>query len=101
MRKHANGNKYVPCHAAPKRTSLQMFGGPLTIDEFRHSSSNVFVQMPWETHSMPVITISNAPVGRTLPGAMSDDSMVLKRTKPLPRAKSSLEAALGITRMQR
>jgi hypothetical protein len=48
MRKHANNNKHVATGMAPKRPALAMFGGTLSIDEFRRGSSNVIVTMPWK-----------------------------------------------------
>jgi len=102
MRKQSNGNKYAPISAAPKRVTLKMFGGTLSIEEFRSSLSNVCVTMPWETHLMPVVSTAAGTATRTLPGdAAPKNDLVLRRTKPLPRAKSSLEAALGITRKTR
>jgi hypothetical protein len=102
MRKHANDNKYVPCRTAPKRPALKIFGGTLTIEEFRKASSNVVVTMPWETHIMPTVTTVN-PTARAAPTTIdtSKDELVLRRTKPLARSKSSLEASLGIIRKTR
>ena len=102
MRKHANNNKYVPCRTAPKRPALKIFGGTLTIEEFRKASSNVVVTMPWETHIMPTVTTVN-PTVRAAPTTIdtSKDELVLRRTKPLARSKSSLEASLGIIRKTR
>lgn len=102
MRKHTNGNRYVPCRTAPKRPSLKIFGGTLTIEEFRKASSNVVVTMPWETHIMPSIYAFN-PTARTVPTTIdtSKDELVLRRAKPLARSKSSLEASLGIIRKTR
>jgi hypothetical protein len=101
MRKQANNNKYMPTSPEPKRVSLRMFGGPLSIEEFRASTSNVFVNMPWETHIIPIVTSATSKLARTLPVDGPKDDLVLRRTKPLARAKSSLEASLGITRKTR
>lgn len=95
MRRHANNNRYVPTRHAPKRPALKFFGGTMTIEEFRSGSSNVVITMPWETHILPTLTTNRTII--TQPTPMSDD-LVLKRTKPLSRAKSSLETSLGITR---
>ena len=54
MRQHAM-KKYVPTRVAPKRTTLKVFGGSLTIEEFRSGVSNVQIFMPYETHKMPTI----------------------------------------------
>jgi hypothetical protein len=103
MRKQANNNKYVSTHPAPKRQSLQIFGGPLSIEQFRASTSNVFVLMPLENYIHPTVTVTkNAPSLNVPPavpiGEPSKDILVLKRHKPLARAQSSLEASLGIIR---
>jgi hypothetical protein len=96
MRQHAM-KKYVPTKAAPKRTSLKVFGGKLTIEEFRSGMSNAQVFMPYETHMMPTIITSNAVPARRQ-GDESSSDIVLKRPKPLARTKSTLETSLGITR---
>jgi hypothetical protein len=101
MRKQANNNKYVPTSPAPKRLALKMFGGTLSIEEFRASTSNVFVTMPWETHIIPIVNLASNKLTRSLPVDGPKDDLVLRRTKPLARAKSSLEASLGITRKTR
>jgi hypothetical protein len=79
-----------------------MFGGTLTIEEFRNGSSNVVVSMPWETHIMPIVHTLN-PTSRAVPTTIdtSKDELVLRRNKPLARTKSSLEASLGIIRKTR
>ena len=101
MRKQANNNKYISTRPAPKRLALKMFGGTLSIEEFRASTSNVFVTMPWETHIIPIVASVASTLTRTLPVDGPKDDLVLRRTKPLARAKSSLEASLGITRKTR
>lgn len=102
MRKQTNGNKYTPIRCAPKRPTLKVFGGTLTIEQFRDGSSNVVVTMPWETHIMPDLTpVTRGAQKAPTQQATSDDTLVLKRAKPLARAKSTLEASLGITRKTR
>ena len=96
MRQHAM-KKYVPTKAPPKRTALKVFGGTLTIEQFRSGTSNAQVFMPYETHMMPTIITSNAVPARKQ-GDESSSDLVLKRPKPLARAKSTLETSLGITR---
>lgn len=96
MRKHANGGKYASTRLAPKRQTLKMFGGVLSIEDFRASTSNVIVKMPWENHMLPVL-VAPSRVQHTV-HTSSDETLVLKRAKPLARDKSSLETSLGITR---
>jgi hypothetical protein len=104
MRKQSNGNRYTPIRCAPKRLALKMFGGVMTIEEFRDGSSNYVVTMPWETHIMPDLTHATRGASKNVSGVVTTqpaDELVLKRVKPLARAKSSLEASLGITRKTR
>jgi hypothetical protein len=86
--------KYVPLKAAPKRQALKIFGGPLSIEEFRKTSTqSVPIYLPYESYIIPLAETVKvdqpAEVGETLK---------LKRTKPLQRTASKLESALGITR---
>jgi len=100
MHKHANRNTYTITNKAPKRYALQMFGGSLTIEEFRRGSSNVYVTMPYEHHVMPTITTEFTKRAPKLveTGASTGEELVLKREKPLARTKNTLEASLGIIR---
>jgi len=96
MRMHSM-KRYVPTKAPPKRTALNVFGGPLTIEQFRSGTSNIQMFMPYETHMMPTTITSNAVPARKQ-GHENTGELVLKREKPLARAKSTLETSLGITR---
>ena len=100
FRKHAQGGVSISCLPAPKRPALRMFGGTLTIEEFRQGSSNVIVTMPWETHVMPTVATTHRAVQyQQQPVSQNQEtSLVLKRNKPLQREKSSLESSLGIIR---
>lgn len=94
-RKHTAG-KYVPTAPAPKRCTLKMFGGPLTIEEFRKNSKNsVWVHVPGDIHM--VHTVGSRDTKAAEP-TVDDGELLLKRNKPLKRAASKLESALGITR---
>lgn len=99
MKKHSNNNVSFATGKAPKRYALQMFGGSLSIDEFRRGSSNVIVTMPNEHHIMPIVTTQrpSAPP----PQGQPSEQLALKRQKPLARTKNSLEASLGIIRKAR
>jgi hypothetical protein len=95
MRKHELG-KYVPCFAAPKRQALQVFGGTMSIEEFRKCGKDApSVHLPYEMHTMHTVGKLNA-IQATTSDEISD--LKLQRDKPLARAKSKLESALGITR---
>ena len=95
MRKHALG-KYVPLTAAPKRQALKIFGGTLTIEEFRSGEHHPRVYIPYEKYILPIIDTN--PKRCSVPTEEPVGTLKLKREKPLKRAESKLESALGITR---
>lgn len=117
MRLQALG-KHVPLWAAPKREALACFGGTLSIDEFRAFGGRVEppqVYYPFEKRFVPIIggETSGRSAGGTTASSMSKgterlkaiensstetDTLRLKRNKPLVRATSKLENALGIKR---
>jgi len=92
-RKHVFG-KSVQCFQAPKRETLKIFGGPLSIEEFRKSANKApWVHEPGDIHLVHEID-TRAKGGD---GGPSDASgLALVRTKPLKRAESKLEAALKL-----
>lgn len=107
MRKHAYG-RIESYTSAPKRQCLKVFGGTMSIDEFRGCKDPPFVQMPNQLlmvcHQGPsdqkkemqassenkMNSINNA-TGQT-------EQLKLKRSKPLKREESALEKSLGIRR---
>ena len=112
MRLQAIGH-YEPLWHAPKRQTLQCFGGTLTIEEFRNYGGKVeppVFHWPFEHRYVPVTEekIEKQKHSNSVPNpgrlkAIEDststaDSLRLKREKPLARASSKLESALGITR---
>lgn len=103
--------KYMPLFAAPKRIALKVFGGSMTIEEFRacFGSTPPSVEFPNQVQlQQKVGAVSGAPVvsdsnSKSKLKAIEDssglsESLKLKRDKPLARSKSKLESALGITR---
>ena len=117
MRLRAFG-KYVPLWPAPKRQFLKCFGGTMTIEEFRGYGGLVEppqLYFPVEKQLHPVFnnTTSETSVrGLVTPSGAQNTSRLmaiensngqqetlkLKRSKPLARAASKLESTLGITR---
>jgi hypothetical protein len=98
MRKQALG-KYTPLFSAPKREALNVFGGTMTIEEFRsfQGKQPPPVEFPNQIQMTQIVggaKVAPVPTAETL----DSDELVLKRNKPLLRAKSKLESALGITR---
>lgn len=96
-RKHAMG-KYVPTSVAPKRQTLKMFGGPLTIEEFRKNINVPWVHKPGDIHMAHTFTPKSAATAAPTEDQEEPSDLVLKRNKPLKRAASKLESALGIVR---
>jgi hypothetical protein len=101
----------MPLFAAPKRIALKVFGGSLTIEEFRacFGTTPPSVEFPNQVQlQQKVGAVSGAPVisdsnSKSKLKAIDDssglsESLKLKRDKPLERSKSKLESALGITR---
>ena len=97
MRMKACG-KYEPLWPAPKRETLMCFGGTLSIEDFRNYGGHVeppVVHWPFEHKYTPFIETKTRP-----PKDVDEPSgaLKLKREKPLARASSKLESALGIIR---
>jgi MYM-type Zinc finger with FCS sequence motif len=91
-RKHVYG-KSCPCPPAPKRETLNIFGGPLTIEEFRKCANKApWVHEPGDIHILHEIDTRSGPAAP----AVGTDGLSLVRTKPLKRAESKLEAALKL-----
>jgi len=118
MRKQAIG-RYEPLWPAPDRTSLLIFGGSMEIEEFRSYGGLVeppIVRWPNENFIQPITGAEKELDLRLTAGAggpasggkarmkaienssVSQDSLKLRRMKPLERTKSKLENVLGITR---
>jgi hypothetical protein len=120
MRRRAIG-RYEPLWPAPKREALKIFGGTMTIEEFRSYGGLVeppIIHWPDEKRHVPIVgggtavteTVdapSAAPTkDKTRLKAIqnstsSSDTLKLKRMKPLARAESTLENVLGITRKEK
>ena len=111
--------RYTPLWPAPKRQALKCFGGTMTIEEFRSyggSNEPPQVHFPYEKRMVVSIGVSEnidpgtkAPKGQGAAetsgrlaaienSTASNETLKLKRNKPLARATSKLESALGIIR---
>jgi hypothetical protein len=118
MRRRAIGH-YTPLWPAPKREALKIFGGTMTIEEFRSYGGLVeppIIHWPDEKRHVPIVGGATAVMetagGSEAPpptkdktrlkaiqnSTSSSDTLKLRRTKPLARAESKLENVLGITR---
>lgn len=98
---------------APNRYSLKEFGGTLSIEEFRNMTKNgtrVIVSMPDEVHHIQDVMMKHeikAPTECELDNKFQEISRIntstnetlkIKRQKPLKRDANNLETSLGITR---
>lgn len=116
MRMRAYG-KFVPLWPAPKRQFLKCFGGTMSIEEFRSYGGLVEppqLYFPFEKQVHPVFTdtrnelstrgsvsIIGPDSGRLRAienSSGAQDTLKLKRSKPLARTASKLESSLGIIR---
>jgi len=116
MRRRSYG-KYIPLFPAPRRQALRIFGGTMTIEEFRGYGGLVEpppVYFPDEKQLHQKVGVSNDPekppevsqsssnsrgkLAAIETSTAQTDTLKLKRDKPLERSKSKLENVLGITR---
>jgi hypothetical protein len=93
-RKHVFG-KSVQCFPSPKRETLKIFGGTLSIEEFRKSANKApWVHEPGDIHMIHEVETRSR--GGPAPAEGDSSGLALVRTKPLKRAESKLEAALKL-----
>jgi hypothetical protein len=116
MRLKAFG-KFVPLWPAPKRQFLKCFGGTMTIEEFRSYGGQVeppqiyfpiekqiqpiFSNTPAETVAQPSAsfhTVDSTRLKAIENSTSQQETLKLKRNKPLARTASKLESTLGIVR---
>lgn len=89
MKKRING-KTTPTKMAPSRYCLEMFGGTVSIDEYRKGGVTYVVKIPGEFYQEPVVTQIDKPI--------ESGELKLKREKPLERSRGKLETSLGVIR---
>jgi hypothetical protein len=94
MRLKLEGPPVKLTKTAPRKEVLEMFGGDVTIENFRKEPERITITMKGEIYQLPVINIGKFEKKDDL----STGIIKLKRTKPLERLKGSLENSLGITR---
>jgi hypothetical protein len=112
MYKHMYGHA-DPIRCAPSRYSLKVFGGKLSIEEFRDTTRlRVVVNMPDQIHSPQDVVLRNEirtitegeanvkfqEISRT---STNNETLKIKRPKPLKRDENNLEKTLGITRSRK
>jgi hypothetical protein len=119
MRLTMNPKSVIRTSKAPSRYLLQMFGGDMTIDEFRNISKDDFptFQLPNEVYMLPLVqkkavptTVPNVTKGvndlqskidEINQSSTHNEPLRLKRPKPLKRDQNNLETSLGIVRMKK
>lgn len=96
MRKRMEG-KLHPTRRAPSRYVLQLFGGSVSIDEYRKGVP-IVVKIPGEIYQEVSVstTVHQSSSQQQVP--LKEGDLKLKREKPLERTKCKLETSLGIIR---
>ena len=96
-------NQIGPIKKAPWRYSLKVFGGDLSIEEFRENlTKDTSESLPESIKTKPKVDnvipfISNTKKLDEIKNATSSNSSLkLKRNKPLKRNHNNLESALGL-----
>lgn len=89
MKKRMDG-KITPTQRAPSRYCLEMFGGNVSIHEFRRGDKNIYVKFPGEFYQEQIISKQEKHI--------EIGDLKLKREKPLERSKGKLETSLGVIR---
>jgi hypothetical protein len=94
-------NKLGSITMAPLREQLDVFGGDLTIEQFR-SNSIIDKEKPMEIDSKPLedrvipIVSNHVKMNEIRNASGENETLKLKREKPLKRNQNSLENALGL-----
>jgi hypothetical protein len=113
MYKHMYGH-VDPIRCAPNRYALKEFGGKMSIEEFRSAvSSRVLVHMPDQVHVSHEVVTKNeikstqdcdtrvSKIQEISFSTTNNETLKIKRPKPLKRDGNNLEKTLGITRSRK
>jgi hypothetical protein len=110
MYKHMYG-RVDPIQCAPNRYSLKEFGGKLSIEDFRDAKApRVLVHMPDQVHSPQEVIVRqdvkslsdcDAKFQEISRVVTTNETLKIKRQKPLKRDENNLEKTLGITRSRK
>jgi len=105
--------KITPTCRAPSRYALKLFGGSMTIEEFRKGLENVWVQIPnsnyyplivnkykeitsKEKRKESIIITEESKIDDINNSESTSDDLRLKRPIPLKKAKNNLETLMGL-----
>jgi hypothetical protein len=94
-------NKLGSIRIAPLREELDVFGGTMTIEEFRNDSvvdkekPKEIDKKPLESKVIPIIS-NTKKMDEIKSATGKNETLRLKREKPLKRNQNNLESALGL-----
>jgi len=94
-------NKLGSIRIAPLREELDVFGGTMTIEEFRNNSvvdkekPKEIDKKPLESKVIPIIS-NTKKMDEIKSATGKNETLRLKREKPLKRNQNNLESALGL-----
>ena len=97
-------NNFDRIQTAPSRFQLDVFGGPLTIEQFRAKQTidtgekTPIKEEPYKSILIKVNTDSSNKMAQIENSSTKNEPLKLKRAKPLKRDVNNLEMTLGITR---
>ena len=99
--RHINDLKKIAIKRAPHRQRLIQFGGELSIEKFRENNV-VDVEKPREIETEPVpervipIVSNGKKLSDIKNSSGKNETLRLKREKPLKRNENNLESVLGL-----
>ena len=105
--------KVTPTRIAPSRYALELFGGSMTIQEFRSGTESTWVQIPnsnyyplivnkykeitsKEKRKESIIITEESKIDDINNSESTSDDLRLKRPIPLKKAKNNLETLMGL-----
>jgi hypothetical protein len=105
-------NKTTLTSTAPSRLALKVFGGTLTIEEFRHNHDTVKVRLPNESHMLQEVKViqnhqsfvKHSPTQNEINSKLqqisnsqsaNNEPLKLKRSKPIKKS-TQLETSLNL-----
>ena len=95
-------DKIGPVVMAPNRFKLKMFGGEMTIEEFRanalrdHGARRAVETTPQVDRVVPIISPKDRLLANEKAPEEEKSKLKLKRSKPLVKDHADLESALGL-----
>ena len=97
-------NSFGNIKPAPSRYSLDVFGGPMTIEEFRSGQTvdtgptTPINEESYRSMVIKMVSGSTDKMAQIENSSGKNEPLKLKRQKPLKRDVNNLEMTLGITR---